>query len=168
MNTQYIYDNKNFGKNVTVSTFIRPIKMAYIVPYAEIEKNHWIIDSIFYKSYQQWAGTKTLIIPSEKSKFLNPKYEYWLQSYDPDFIYSYIDLHPNLIERISRLSCPINFIRHKVWSDNWTGCIPNWEQYGIKPISSISTICSPYSKQSKYYLKKMKLLVLLMKTKFPY
>lgn len=160
--SSHYYLNKNLRKSVSVSSFTRPIKVAYIVPHTESEENHWILDAIFYKSYTWWAGTNTLIIPSSKDKFLNVEYEDWLQFYDPDFIYSYIDLKQELIEKIDRLSCPIDFIRHNVFSDNWRGAIPHWEQYRIEPVPSISTICSPYSKLSRYPLKNKPLIPILI------
>ena len=104
--------NNNLGKNITVYSFTRPIKIAYIVPYIESKENQWLIDAIFYESYTRWAGTKTLIIPSDKDKFLYPEYEEWLTLYDADFVYSYINLDIKLIEKINRLCCPISFIRH--------------------------------------------------------
>ena len=150
--SSHYYLNKNLEKSVSVSSFTRPIKVAYIVPHAESEENHWILDGIFYKSYTWWAGTNTLIIPSNKDKFLNEEYEDWLQFYDADFIYSYIDLDQELIGKIDRLFCPIAFIRHNFWTDNWRGAIPDWRQW-IEPVSSISTICSPYNRLNRQSVK---------------
>ena len=83
---------KNIGNTVEIKTSNRPIKIAYIVPYEESSINHMLIDAAFYESYTRWAGTYTLIVPSNAKRFLHTAYEAWLAFFDPDFICTYVEL----------------------------------------------------------------------------
>jgi len=73
-------------------------------------------------------------------------YEAWLKHYDPDFIYTYIDLDPAFIDKIDRLCCPIAFIKHTIYNRgeevNWRSFLPSWDHY-IQPVSSITNVQSP-------------------------
>ena len=147
MDTRPDYNlNKTLNKSITVSALERPIKIAYIVPYEESKKHHCLLDEIFDESYSRWAGVKTLIIPSSKDKFLKSEYENWLSFYDPDFIYSYINLDKKLIEKIDQLCCPIRFILHRsIYSTDECDYVPKWNEMGIKHMPSIGTIYSLYN-----------------------
>ena len=70
------------------------------MPYEETENNHWILDAVFHESYTRWGGAHTLIVPTNSSSFLHEDYVKWLKLYDPDFIYTYIDLDQTLIKKI--------------------------------------------------------------------
>ncbi len=141
--------SKNLGKTIEVKAVSRPIKIAYLVPHEESESNHWIIDAVFHESYTRWAGALTLLIPTNSNNFLYKEYEGWLELYDPDFVYTYVDLDKEFIEKIDHLCCPIAFLCYKNNSRNsdvshWQGYLPEWGHY-FKPVSSLSTIHSPYA-----------------------
>lgn len=138
---------RGLNKNIEVRAFNRPIRIAYLIPYDETERSHWIIDAIFYECYTRWSGVRTLIIPTSSSQFLHEEYEYWLEFYDPDFIYSYVNLDQKLIDKINTLSCSIAFIEHKGYVSEkarWQDYLPDWLVY-FKAVSSLSTIHSPYA-----------------------
>jgi hypothetical protein len=139
---------KNLEKSIEVRAKNRPIKIAYLVPFEDLSVNHMLLDAVFYESYTRWAGAYTLIVPSISREFLDPAYELWLEFFDPDFVYAYVELEKELIKRIDQLCSPIAIHRHTI-RDNKSGAltkrnfIPDWQLY-FTPVSSISTIQSPY------------------------
>ncbi len=82
-------ENKK-GINVRYSN--RPVKVAFIVPLVDDNTTQWILDGIFYEAYSRWGGTKSLIIPFSNDDFISDRYLDWLEQYDADFVYSYVDL----------------------------------------------------------------------------
>lgn len=139
---------QHLDKSVSIEATNRPIKIAYLIPYEETSDNHLIIDAVFYESYTRWSGARTLIIPTQTKDFLYKAHENWLEFYDPDFVYSFVDIDQQLIEKIDTLCSPIAFIRHKNRGDStvtgWRDYIPDLRIY-CNPISSVSTIHSPYA-----------------------
>jgi len=128
--------------NIFIKTLARPIKIAYIVPFEDLEQNHWVLDAIFYESYTRWGGAKTLIFPATKNKFLDEGYDNWLEYYDPDFIYSYVELSKEFIEKISCLSSPISFLSHQDAESEisrWRDYLANTERYCC-PVPSLTTL----------------------------
>jgi hypothetical protein len=107
------------------------------------------LDAVFFESYTRWAGAYTLVIPTKAQEFLADGYGEWLKHYDPDFIYSYVDLNAAFVDKIDRLCCPIAFLKHekrnrKDREIDWRAFLPGWDHY-IQPVSSISTVQSPAS-----------------------
>ena len=141
--------NNRLSKTVEAKATNRPLKIAYLVNSHDEDLNNINIDAVFFESYTRWAGMYTLIIPTRVDGFLDDGYEEWIRHYDPDFIYSYVDLDIDFIDRISHLCCPISFlsngkINKREENINWRSFLPNW---GIlmEPVSSVSTIKSPTS-----------------------
>ncbi len=139
---------KNLGKTIEVKASNRPIKIAYLVPYEESSVNHMLVDAVFYESYTRWAGAYTLIIPSNSKGFLDPAYESWLEFFDPDFVYTYVELEKDIVQKIDKLCCPIAILQHKIKENDSSDLrmrafIPDWHIY-LTPISSITTVQSPH------------------------
>tara|TARA_Y100000310_G_C20704311_1_gene833501 strand:+ start:33171 stop:35651 length:2481 start_codon:yes stop_codon:yes gene_type:complete len=135
------------SKSINVRYSNRPLKVAFIVPCTEENISHWVLDGIFYEAYTRWGGTKSLIIPFDEENFISESYLDWLAYYDPDFVYSYVDLTEEQVNTINRKALPIEMIRHRVHGelDRWRKLTPDWS-YGFTPIRAISTINSPYAK----------------------
>lgn len=135
------------NKSINLRYSNRPVKVAFIVPTSKDNNSQWILDGIFYEAYTRWGGSKSLIIPFDEHTFISDDYLSWLDHYDPDFVYSYVDLTAAQIETINRKSLPIEMIRHVVHEelDRWQQLTPKWP-YGFTPIRAISTINSPYAK----------------------
>src|SRR3989338_2859638 len=132
-------------KNIEVKATNRPIKIAYLIPYEETTTTHCILDAVFHESYTRWGGVHTLIIPTNSNSFLLEEYDKWLQFYDPDFIYTYVDLEQSLIKKIETSCCPIAFISYKESNiTRWQDYLPKWGIY-FMPVSSLTTIHSPYA-----------------------
>lgn len=139
----------SLGKTVEAKATNRPVKIAYLVPFEDAPNTHMNLDGVFFESYTRWGGVYTLVIPTKAQEFLDDGYEEWLKHYDPDFIYSYVDLDAGFVDKIDRLCCPIAFLNHKEWNRDhgeidWRSFLPRWDHY-IQPVSSISTVQSPAS-----------------------
>jgi hypothetical protein len=89
----------------------RPIRIAYLVQ----ENEHWqaLLDAIFAESFARWGGRFTLIVPCENDA-IRPAYIPWLEAYDPDIIYSYVDLSDATLERFHEQFGPAFPVRHDV------------------------------------------------------
>lgn len=61
---------RKIGVNAVSKTVHRPIKIAYIVPHDEESKHILrILDAVFYESYTRLAGTKRLVIASNRTRY---------------------------------------------------------------------------------------------------
>src|SRR5579862_6301630 len=89
----------------TLKSYIRPrpIRVAFLVD----EHDHWkpMLDAVFAESYSRWGGRLSLIVPCDNGT-IRAAYIPWLQTYDPDVIYSYVDLTEATIERYQEQFCP--------------------------------------------------------------
>ena len=140
---------KHLGKTIEVKASNRPVKIAYLVPYEESSISHMLVDAVFYESYTRWAGAYTLLVPSSSKEFLNPAYEAWLEFFDPDFVYTYVEMEEDLVKKIDRLCSPIALLQHKIRKRNsdelrWRAFIYNWDYY-FTPVSSMTTVQSPHA-----------------------
>jgi len=141
--------SRNIGKSVEIKASNRPIKVAYVVPHEETPVNHMILDAVFHESYTRWAGAYTLVIPANSTTFLHPECKSWLEFFDPDFVYTFLELDSSLVEQIDMSCSPIAFLRHKMRGGNpddrgWRAFTPEWEHY-FQAVSSSTTIPSPYT-----------------------
>ena len=139
----------SLGKTVEAKATNRPVKVAYLVPFEDTPHTHMNLDAVFFESYTRWAGMYTLVVPTKAQDFFEDGYAEWLKHYDPDFIYSYVDLEASFVDKIDRLCCPIAFLQHKIRDSQdpeltWRAFIPDLGHY-IQPVSSITTIQSPAS-----------------------
>ncbi|WP_065204548.1 hypothetical protein [Shewanella woodyi] len=134
-------------KSINVRYSNRPVKVAFIVPLVDDNITQWILDGIFYEAYSRWGGTKSLIIPFSNDDFISDRYLDWLELYDADFVYSYVDLTLEQINIINKKSLPIEMIKHEIHGKvkRWRQFIPSWP-CGFTPIRAISAINSPYAK----------------------
>lgn len=153
---------ESIGKSVEIKASSRPIKVAYLVPHDEAPVNHMIVDAVFHESYTRWAGAYTLVIPTSPKEFLHSEYGAWLGFFDPDFVYTYLDLDPSLVETIDRSCSPIAFLRHKENRNpdrnphdrRWRDFIPDWGLY-FQAVSSITTIPSPYTQPIHFMAREL-------------
>lgn len=139
----------NLGQTIEVKATNRPVKIAYLVPFEDTLHTHMILDAVFFESYTRWAGAYTLVIPTKRQEFQAEGYAERLKHYDPDFVYTYVDLDPTFVDVIDGLCCPIAFLKHERRGQqdreiDWRLFVPSWDHY-IQPVSSISTIQSPAS-----------------------
>lgn len=134
----------SLGKTVEAKATNRPVKIAYLVPFDDASHTHMVLDAVFFESYTRWAGTYTLVIPTQTQEFLVDGYDEWLKHYDPDFIYSYLNLDAAFVDKIDHLCCPIAFLKHEEQNRedpeiDWRSFLPRWDHY-IQPVSSVSSV----------------------------
>ena len=139
----------SLNKSVEIRSHPRPIKIAYIVPFEEKEENHWILDAIFHEAYSRWGGARTLVIPSTQGKFLDEQYENWIHFFDPDFIYTYVDITESFIQDIEKICLPITLKKRKSFerAERWRDYLPEWD---FCPVSSLSTLTTIKASLNKY------------------
>ncbi len=139
---------KPIGSSIEVKAANRPVKIAYVVPVDDSPTSHQILDAVIFESYTRWGGAFTLFIPGSTTSFVSEQFAEWLTHFDPDFIYSYVDLDAELIDKIDRLACPIAFLSHQIRRSResgeltWRAYLPDFHHY-IHPISSITAVSSP-------------------------
>lgn len=125
------------NKNITLSSTARPVKVAYFVEDNECA-NH-ILDEIFAESYGRWGGIDTLIVPFIKGK-MNPSFWPWLLSFDPDYIYSYVNLSDSLIKKIHYKILPAHFAIHHFEKNKPAEQQRLSPRFDVKALSSLSLI----------------------------
>jgi hypothetical protein len=87
----------------------RPIRIAFLVE----ENEHWrpMLQAISTNCYGRWGGRFSLIVPCENGE-IRPAYLPWLQAYDADIIYCYVDLSDDQVERLHERFYPSSLLRH--------------------------------------------------------
>ena len=110
----YLERPNKLDTTIEVTASNRPVKIAYIVPSDASPRTHMVVDAAFYESYTRWAGAFSLFLPMTGAAFLSTDYLHWLTFFDPDFVYSYVDLTADVVGEIDRLCCPIAFLKHKL------------------------------------------------------
>lgn len=81
----------------------RPIRVAYLVE--DGENIHDTLDAVFADAMSRWGGRFNLVCPCEAG-YLRPAYLPWLKLYDPDIIYSYVDLSADHLKSLHELVGP--------------------------------------------------------------
>lgn len=115
----------------------RPIRVAFLVQ--EGEHAAMMLDGVFADCYSRWGGRFTLIVPCVGAR-IPLAYWPWLESHDPDLIYSYVALpDADILEIHERLGpAQIYFYR--------PGPQPRLDVFGFKPdyrftpLSSLSNV----------------------------
>jgi hypothetical protein len=89
----------------------RPIRVAFLVEHHE--DSHPVLDAIFESCFQFWGGRFSLIVPCENGA-PRPSFLPWLRSYDPDIIYSYVELSEAEQLRLHEDIYPSYLVRHRL------------------------------------------------------
>jgi hypothetical protein len=87
----------------------RPTRVAFLVE----ENEHWkpMLDAIFDECYTRWGGRFYLVVPCDNGQ-VRPAYLPWLDAYDADIIYSYVDLGENIVEQLHERLYPAFLVKH--------------------------------------------------------
>lgn len=88
----------------------RPVRVAYLVESSE--HSDLMLDAIFAECNSRWGGRYSLIIPCQTGAILSA-YSQWLETYDPDIIYTYVDLNEAAIQGIHEKYGPAYLIKHE-------------------------------------------------------
>jgi hypothetical protein len=89
----------------------RPIRVAFLVEHHE--DSHPVLDAIFETCFHFWGGRFSLVVPCENGA-PRPSFLPWLKSYDPDIIYSYVELSEAEQLRLHENIYPSYLVRHRL------------------------------------------------------
>lgn len=115
----------------------RPIRIAFLVQ--DGEHSSTILDGVFADCYSRWGGRFSLIVPCQDNK-IPSAYWPWLETYDPDIVYSYVRLSDEDVLDVHERLSPAEYQFHEM------GREPRLDVYGFKPhfhfspLFSLSTI----------------------------
>jgi hypothetical protein len=109
-----------------------------------------MLDGIFADCYSRWGGRFSLIVPCEDGEVCD-QYWPWLEVFDPDVVYSYVDLPKKTVIEIHERLVPADYIVHKLGKPPRLDVHGLRPQYGFTALSSLSTIFrrSRYSKMEE-------------------
>lgn len=112
----------------------RPIRIAFLVE--EGVHSDAVLDGIFANCYGRWGGRFSLIVPCLLGR-ISPSYWAWIETFDPDVIYSYVPLNRNDVLELHERLFPASYIFHGPVDDPKSDFKPALE---ISLLSSLSTI----------------------------
>jgi hypothetical protein len=97
------------------------------------------LDGIFADCYSRWGGRFSLIAPCLNGR-IAPSYWPWLETYDPDIVYSYVPLsRADVLEVHERLS-PAKYAFHKFHGEPRLDVFGFKPSYDFAPLSSLSVV----------------------------
>lgn len=97
--------------NTRVVSACRPIRIAFLVEdQGDTANTAAMFDAIFADCFSRWGGRFNLIIPTSAENGPMPDYVPWLRFYDPDIIYSYVELSADLVIKLHEDLSPIVLI----------------------------------------------------------
>jgi hypothetical protein len=115
----------------------RPLRVAFLVE--DGGNAAFALEGIFADCYNRWGGRFSLIVPCVNGR-IAPSYWPWLESYDPDIVYSYVPLsRADVLEVHERLS-PARYAFHNLGREPRLDAIGFKPSYEFTPLSSLSTI----------------------------
>lgn len=115
----------------------RPIRIAFLVEQAA--HADLMLDGIFADCYSRWGGRFSLIVPCVDGK---PVADYWpwLETFDPDLVYSYARLLPQSVLLIHERLVPADYVEHRLQDGVELNSGNFRPRYSGSPLSSLSTV----------------------------
>jgi len=80
----------------------RPVRIAYLIPQVP---SHLLLDVLIEESLSRWGGRRTPLIPTN-GEYIAPAYWAFLNLWDADIIYSYVELSEEIEKRIFSMFAP--------------------------------------------------------------
>lgn len=115
----------------------RPLRVAFLIE--DGKHAHLALDGIFADCYSRWGGRFSLIVPCMGGR-IAPSYWPWLETYDPDIVYSYVPLgKADVLEVHERLS-PSQYVFHEMDREPRLDVFGFKPNYGFLPLSSLSVV----------------------------
>jgi hypothetical protein len=114
----------------------RPIRVAFLVQ--DGEHAHLALDGIFADCYARWGGRFSLIVPCIDGNIC-ATYWPWLETYDPDIVYSYVPLSSTAVLEIHERLYPAEYLCHKHYGEPRLDVFGFKPRYDFEPLSSLST-----------------------------
>ncbi len=129
--------SKDYSMELVGWATTKPIRVAFLVE--QSKHSALVLDGIFADCYSRWGGRFSLIVPCLNGRVCE-QYWSWLEIFDPDVIYSYVNLPAEGVLEIHERLAGAEYIY---------GCMSEplrLDVYGFKPalkfapLSSLSTI----------------------------
>lgn len=115
----------------------RPVRLAFLVEPGE--HANLMLDGIFADCYSRWGGRFSLIVPCVDGRIV-ADYWPWLETFDPDIVYSYVELVEDAVLEIHERLVPADYILHPQ-GDKPRLDLPGFRpQYHFAALSSLSTV----------------------------
>lgn len=115
----------------------RPLRIAFLIQ--DGAHANLALDGIFADCYGRWGGRFSLIVPCRNER-IEQRYWPWLETYDPDIVYSYVPLsRADVLEVHERLS-PARYAYHKVRREPPLDAFDFKPSYDFPLLSSLSAI----------------------------
>jgi hypothetical protein len=113
------------------------LRVAYLIDLATA--NDELLDAILAEAYGRWGGRRTLIVPATADG-IDPRYDKWLYFYDPDIIYSYIQLSDAAVAAIHEGYGPAHLRHHRMAVPKGDTPPRNKPELSVNGLSSLSVI----------------------------
>jgi hypothetical protein len=107
-----------------------------------VEKNTYsdlVLDAIFSDSYSGWGGRFSLVVPCLAGR-VPDEYWPWLEMYDPDIVYAYVDQGPADVLELHERIAPADYIRHPRVDEVSPAAVHFRPRYNQALLSSMSTV----------------------------
>ncbi|MGH8388624.1 MAG: hypothetical protein ACRESJ_24625 [Pseudomonas sp.] len=114
----------------------RPVRIAFVVESSE--HADLMLDGIFADCYSRWGGRFSLIVPCADGQII-AGYWQWLETFDPDIVYSYVDLAAEAVLEIHERLVPGDYILHRR-GDKSRLDLPGFRPQYPEALSSLSTV----------------------------
>lgn len=115
----------------------RPMRLAFLVE--DSEHVGLALDGIFADCYRRWGGRFSLVVPCVDRQ-IKESYWRWLEAFDPDVIYSYVELPDTEILKLHERLGPSAIEFHKHHGEPRLDVFGFKPEYRMAPLSSLSTI----------------------------
>lgn len=116
---------------------VRPIRVAFFIE--QTAHTDLALDAIFANCYSRWGGRFSLIVPCVDGR---PAADYWpwLETFDPDVVYSYARLSPQAVLLIHERLCPADYVEHRFQEGGELNAGYFRPRYHDSQLSSLSTV----------------------------
>jgi hypothetical protein len=92
----------------------RPLRVAFLLNPGDCPSA--LLDEIFREAYGRWGGRRSLIVPTTPEG-IDARFEKWLALYDPDVIYSFVELSEDMEADIHERYAPAYYKQHRSYHD---------------------------------------------------
>lgn len=115
----------------------RPIRIAFLLE--DGEHAALALDGVFADCYSRWGGRFSLLVPCIEGK-ISASYWAWLETYDPDIVYSYVPLGEADVLAVHERLSPSEYIFHELDREPKLDVFGFKPSYHYEPLSSLSTV----------------------------
>ena len=115
----------------------RPIRIAFLVE--DGSNGQEILDGIFADCYSRWGGRFSLVVPCVNQQIV-PEFWPWLEAFDADVIYSYVNLDQASILEIHDRLYPSECLFHEFTHSERDDIFAFKPRYQFEALRSLSTL----------------------------